>query len=657
MSIVERKGHRVAGRRVWWWVFCVFIAAPAVALALLGVRARRADEIERRQRFKDEQSQLARAADAALASALDAIVSRAHDAPRVERREPTDNPSGIVPFRIEGGDVVVFPEDRVFSAPFGRTPASVEKRAAPPDTLLAERAQIAESRGDAAVAETLYRKIRDRSMFAPWAEARIALLRARAGDAANLTALTHPGLARSDARTPADIPLAIAVCMSVRGLNGTDAHRFRRLAEQALAELRSGRWWLHLDQRRAYDDELRRWLADVGALPPSSVTVDERLALLATLATTLQTTAYNATGSTTPRALLRRQGELQLLVWRRQGDAHVAGVVLTETQSLGVLEAVLRPLTEGRAFRTVVRDAEGAPVWGSEQLGSQWTSSAIAALGGAELVFSAPSRRTGATLDRAVIMLPIVMLASGLAMTVWIVRRELALATMQANFVASVTHEFKSPITSIRLLLERMAAGRVGAAEPARAYWTAICAETERLDALVNRLLDTQALQNEKTRYEFRAAAAGRLVEREVERMRAQADAKGIQMTMRIDDAIPPMALDEASFSAAVANLLDNAIKYSPAGSGVCIQVEAEPGMLRVEVLDQGIGVDAAEAERIFSHFYRSPRGNRENVRGTGLGLALVKATAEAHGGFVGVRARPGGGSCFTLRLPIVESK
>jgi signal transduction histidine kinase len=134
--------------------------------------------------------------------------------------------------------------------------------------------------------------------------------------------------------------------------------------------------------------------------------------------------------------------------------------------------------------------------------------------------------------------------------------------------------------------------------------------------------------------------------------MQAQAHVKGITLSTRTTTEIPAIEVDVESVRDALRNLVDNAIKYSPAGTTVDVDVRMDGDQVAVCVADEGVGVDAEETSRLFEPFYRGRRGDRANVRGTGLGLALVKATVEAHGGSVTVTPRTPRGSCFTMRLP-----
>jgi signal transduction histidine kinase len=276
---------------------------------------------------------------------------------------------------------------------------------------------------------------------------------------------------------------------------------------------------------------------------------------------------------------------------------------------------------------------------------------------GWELAFSAPADLGGfdprGFLWYGFTVLVVMTLSIGVAVTVYVVRREAELSRLQSEFVAAVTHEFKSPITSIRLLMERLAAGRLRTPVAAGEYHDAINRETDRLERLVNRVLESQKIQSGEKRYTFVMGSLPELVESAIWRLRPQAEAKSIAIDLELAGEIPEIRMDKTAVADALDNLVDNAIRYSAAQARVVIRIEKRDRYLCVEVQDQGIGIDKEDLPRIFDRFYRGRRGDRHNVHGTGLGLALVKAAAEGHGGRVEVTSAPGQGSSFCLRLPL----
>ncbi len=333
------------------------------------------------------------------------------------------------------------------------------------------------------------------------------------------------------------------------------------------------------------------------------------------------------------------------------------GVAVSRQPLADVLEPVLTSLLSGQPFGAEIRDSDDEPLGGQLTAIEAWHVEELLAVPGWKLVFSGPADLTGIDQRRwlwyGFIGLLLVVLLTGLAMTAHSVRHEFELGRRQSDFIAAVSHEFKSPITSIRVLMERLASGRLGTADATSEYYAAINGETDRLERLVNRLLNSQQIESGQKAYTLVPSSLVDLVKLAISRLQPQAEAKGIQVDATQNADIPAVRVDRAAIVDALENLIDNAVKYSPPGSRVTIQTQRVDHRVRVDVSDQGIGIDPDDLPRIFDKFYRARRGDRYDVRGTGLGLALVKATVEAHGGAVEVSSVAGEGSHFSLQLPL----
>ena len=623
----------------WWWIFGLLIGIPALALAALGMSALRLEDVEERQRARDRQDQIARLAAAALTTALDRESTDAQDGRGAA--------NGTVRFEIGNDRVISFPAYRTYDAPLeAPPPAEAAVTVSREALLLAEHAQQAAARGNTSSARTLYRQLGGIAELRPWAALQLNLLESSA---------TPPiALASSNARSPSGIPVAIVASSVVDPASARHLGAFTPFFKATLLSLREGRWWLSLEQRRAYDGMLRELLR-AGDVATSE---DPRLAHMASLAS-LVTTAFDANGHVPARAeIAGPPGREVLLVWSRPStssspSARRTGIAVPRQRAEALMTGALEPLTKEQRFSVAFREQSMA-AWPAP-LGDTSRALPLGSLTGWSIAFSRdPEAATGQRrlLRYSMVFLPIAMLAFGVAITAWIVRRELALRGMQSTFVAAVTHEFKSPITSIRLLIERIAGGRGADAAAVERYAAAMAAETDRLEALVNRLLDVQKLQAGHKQYMFRPAALEHLVHDVVERVRPQAESRRIALSLEAPRELPSIAIDPDAVGDAVRNLLDNAIKYSDPGGSVDVSIAASNGHLLVAVADDGVGVDPHEASRIFEPFYRSVRGDRANVQGTGLGLAQVKAIADAHGGTITVSANGARGSRFTLALP-----
>ncbi|MFB3825463.1 MAG: sensor histidine kinase [Bryobacteraceae bacterium] len=229
-------------------------------------------------------------------------------------------------------------------------------------------------------------------------------------------------------------------------------------------------------------------------------------------------------------------------------------------------------------------------------------------------------------------------------------RREVRMADMQAQFVASVSHELKTPLTAIRMFAETLQMGRSRDPETAAEYLGTIVNECERLTRLVDGVLQFAKLEQGKKIFHPRRTDLGRAVYAAVRAMQYPLEQKGFELRVEIEDGLPPVNADPDAIEQATLNLLSNAMKYSGGNREIGLRVRRSDGDALVQVWDRGIGIAPAEQARIFEKFYRVPG---EDASGAGLGLTLVAQIAHAHGGEVTVESAPGKGSTFTLRLPL----
>jgi len=232
-------------------------------------------------------------------------------------------------------------------------------------------------------------------------------------------------------------------------------------------------------------------------------------------------------------------------------------------------------------------------------------------------------------------------------------RRERQLNDMKSQFVASVSHELRAPVASIRLMADALEAEKV-APETAREFHRLIAREGARLSTLVGNVLDHARIEQGRRVWKMEPCDLESLVADTLRVMEPLAREKNI--TLR--SVLSPLeaAVDAGAIQQALVNLLDNAIKFSPAGCTVetTLSVDEERRTWHIAVRDEGPGIAKAEQARIFERFYRPGDELRRETQGTGIGLSLVKAIAEAHGGSVTVESEPGQGSIFTLVFPQV---
>lgn len=635
----------------WWWGLGLLIAAPALLLALMGLRAVRAERIEREQQVREQQRQLARLADAALTS-----IWAEMEQSLLRTAQPSTLPPQDFVFTVTAPDSVVFARDKVWSGESTIVPARAVNWSLATQQLI-EQAQAAEAQGRGRDAVRLYRRL---MLVEPrlrgWAEFCLARSATPNNAQGVLTVLSQLLATRSEESTPTGLPVALLLCPYLEQLPAQQRASFAGVVRQTLEHLRQGDWWLSEDERHFYDAELRRLLQSVDASPP--LANDARLAELTALARIIHR-ALPLRRDGVVRSFEREAQQSFLLFYAPSSQASDVwqGRALAAAQMTAVLKTTLTPLFAGQSFAASLRTAQGDILWSN--LPENTTVSAIEPLrsiSGWEIGFSSPAQHgwgaQRAWLWYGFILLLVVMLLAGVAMTARVVQRERELSRLQNEFIAAISHEFKSPLTSIRLLMERLTNGRV---HDASAYHGAINRETVRLERLVNRLLESQQIQAGRKQYQFTPADLGEIAATAVAQLQPQAEAKNIRLETAIEPALPVLPLDQAALVDALENLLDNAIKYSPAGTRVIVTARATAQGVCIDVRDQGIGIEPNDLPRIFDRFYRGQPGNQHSVKGTGLGLALVKAAVEAHGGSVTVASQPGQGSRFTLQFPHKE--
>lgn len=246
--------------------------------------------------------------------------------------------------------------------------------------------------------------------------------------------------------------------------------------------------------------------------------------------------------------------------------------------------------------------------------------------------------------------LSVILLLMALALTIQAHRRSAELARMQTDFVAHVSHQLKTPLSLLSAATETLEMDRVRSPERFAEYLRTINAEAARLSSLVQRVLEFSRVQQNRD-YEFERADLGALVRETVAAFAHGLSAQGYAFEVQ-DEAAPAMFVraDPAALEQVLANLLDNAVKYSAGNKAIAVRVSAAKGFAVVEVIDRGVGIAARDHKRIFERFYR-PSGTQRP--GFGLGLPIVKELIQAHRGTVSVTSTPGRGSTFTIRLPL----
>jgi signal transduction histidine kinase len=243
---------------------------------------------------------------------------------------------------------------------------------------------------------------------------------------------------------------------------------------------------------------------------------------------------------------------------------------------------------------------------------------------------------------------------AGIFLTYRNISKEMNLARQKSDFVANVSHELRTPLALIRLYAETLELGRLSAKEKYQEYFRIIREESERLTALINNILDFSRIDAGRKEYEFQQTNLGELVHSTLDSYRFQIQQNGFGFEENISPDIPPVNVDREAIARSLLNLVNNALKYSKDQKHIAVKLYRSNGSVKLEVQDRGIGIAPNEQEKIFEKFYRCGDPLVHDVKGSGLGLSLVRHIVRAHGGDVLVESVPDKGSKFTIALPLV---
>lgn len=276
----------------------------------------------------------------------------------------------------------------------------------------------------------------------------------------------------------------------------------------------------------------------------------------------------------------------------------------------------------------------------------------------AGLVFSGADPLEAAAGKRIALYLavgiPVAVLAAALALTLAVsLRRQSRLTRLKNDLIATVSHELKTPLASIRLLIDTLLEGRCRDDVQRKEYLELIARENARLSRLIDNFLTFSRMERNKHAFQFDDCDPGAVVAAAVEATSERFAQPGCRLEVEVDDGLPAVRADADALVTVLVNLLDNAHKYSGVKKEVRLSASARDGAIRFAVEDNGIGIPARARKRIFDRFYQVDQRMSREVGGCGLGLSIVRFIVEAHGGTVRVDSASGNGSIFTVEIPI----
>ncbi|NLJ24523.1 MAG: phosphate regulon sensor histidine kinase PhoR [Firmicutes bacterium] len=231
------------------------------------------------------------------------------------------------------------------------------------------------------------------------------------------------------------------------------------------------------------------------------------------------------------------------------------------------------------------------------------------------------------------------------------------LEKMRSDFVANVSHELRTPLTSIKGFVETLLDGALEDPESSRRFLTIVATETDRMVNLVQDLLELSRLEGTDRAWHLVPLDLGGLARETADSYREIAQEADLSLHVEIGDYLPPIQGDATLLRQVIANLLDNAIKYTEPGGHVWLTLSGSDEALHLSVRDTGVGIPTKHLSRIFERFYRVDKGRCRKMGGTGLGLAIVKHIVEKHHGKITVESEYGEGTCFTVTLPAIPEE
>ena len=630
-------------------LFLILTVAPAAGLAWLGWRLLEQDRALESQRTLERQEY-----------AADLVVSALSQRIAETRRQLTQSEDVFPLVNLPDAVIVTFQQDDLRSIPPGRLlyyPVAPQDREAPEAPYLAGE-KLEFNHQDYAGAIEQFRRLAESKDPALRAGAlfRIARNQRKLGNSQQALA-AYDKLADFDDVFIAGIPAGLAArqaqCILLDELGRKEDLQYK--AEALSKDLQNGCFQLTRPVYQLYSQQVSQWLDQAGISDP------ERLALSAATEWLWQEwqKALSGGGSLKNTATVRLLDRCFAFLSEQTSEnltALIAGPDYIDSEWL--LPAMQSVPSE--SLSVMLQDDDGNPVnpeaqseFGRRSLrlasetGLPWTV-VVAGTGNPVETEAFTSRRR--LLLAGLVLAAILVITTGYAL-IRSLAHELDAARLKSDFVAAVSHEFRTPLATLQQLTENLADGRVSTEERRTAYYQTQRRSTNRLSRLVERLLDFGRMEAGALRYHFETVNLGSLARDVVDEFENVAATSGHELTISVDSKHPEVYADPEALGQAVWNLIDNAIKYSPEQSTVEVDVRQEDGWAAIRVRDTGPGIEPQDRKRIFRKFFRGSAAAGTHKKGAGIGLAMVDYIVRAHQGRIRVESEPGTGSAFTILL------
>ena len=623
-------------------LFLAVMLIPVLALGWLTVQLL---ERDRRLETQHAQERAERAADRIVAASHQRLSELESGLRRIVTGDVAAAPAGTVLAVAEGDRIIVTPAGALVYYPI------LPKASHTPSDVFAEGERYEYRLRDLGKAINWFQaraRTEDRSLRAG-ALLRLGRNQNKVGQS-DAALATYAELAALGAITVDGFPAAV-LALEARCEILDKAGRRAELAAAASAlrtGLSTGVWPLLRDGYEFYAEEARRWTGEsaeteadrnargIAAAFQSAYErwanadeVPQRRWLIAEGRPVLLTTAV------TPKRMVALMAGAPFLqdAWKDVTGVHV---LLTDDDG----HAIAGEVPDGSAPQAVrPTDASKLP----------WTLRVASATLDADRSETAQRRR----LLLAGLAMVLVLLGGSAYFTLRGVSRELAVARLQSDFVAAVSHEFRTPLASVHHLSDMLSQGRVGDEGQRQQCYDFLLRESTRLERLVEDVLDFGRIEGGAYQYRFEPVDAAVLLRALVQEFQEAIRPKGYRVELSIDAESATVIADPAALSRAIRNLLDNAVKYSPGADTIWVTLALEHNSVVIRVRDRGLGIALDEQTQIFRKFVRGRNARSQQIQGTGIGLAMVRHVVEAHHGEVRLESRPNQGSTFALLLPM----
>ena len=261
--------------------------------------------------------------------------------------------------------------------------------------------------------------------------------------------------------------------------------------------------------------------------------------------------------------------------------------------------------------------------------------------------------KAGSGIYLLIFILIVLFMVLGFVFIMYTLNTELRLNKLKSEFISNVSHELKSPLTSIRMMTEMLHHNRVETEERKSAYYMAMLEESQHLSHLIDNILDFSRMDDDRKKYDFTVVNLDDLLVKFIESTREMIPEPGFEIRYSRPEGVPAVKADKNAILQVFYNLVDNAIKFSGASRQIDVSLFPGGNELVFCVKDYGIGISGKDQEKIFDRFYRGDEPQRMGIKGSGIGLTIVKQIVEAHGGTIAIESEVGKGSLFTVRIPL----